>query len=70
MGKSKPRYPFWCIENNYVINVNNIAWFQIHTDGTLTVCLTTKGPHGTDQIQVSDKAAIADFNALIAVPTK
>ena len=70
MAKAIPRYPFWCIEKNYVINLNQVVWFQKHSDETLTVCLSSKGPYGKPQIQVSDKAAIAAFSALMSTPVK
>jgi hypothetical protein len=65
-----PIYPFWAIDKNYVINLDHVVWFQKHSDGKLTVCLSSKGPYGTDQIEVSDRAAIAAFITLISRSTK
>jgi len=66
----KSSYPFWTIQNNYVLNVNHIVWFQMHSDGTLTICLSSPGPEGDSQINVKEPQAIKDFVAFVTLPHK
>jgi hypothetical protein len=62
----KPAAPFWAIEKNFVINVNHIAWFQKHSDNSLTICLSTEGPNGSAQINVTNVDAIEAFMRFVS----
>ena len=57
----KTVYPFLTLDKNFVINVNHIVWFELHSDQTITVGLSVPGPRGEAHINIKQPETLAAF---------
>ena len=62
-------YPFLTVAHNFVINLQQVVWFELHSDGTVTVCLSQPDPQGEHHINLRDKNTVKDFLAATTTST-